>query len=405
MSRRRTAALAWSSCAVTMLLVAATITLIVVSRTAQVSAFGFRGSALMFAATSSLVGALVASRRPGNTIGWLLCALGLTEAVVDFGAEYAVVAVLEHPGSLPGGEFMAWLASWLWLFVLGVGYVFVFLLFPDGHLLSPRWRMVGVIATVGTTVGALGFAFGAGPLNEAPWINNPYGLPGEEWPEVLTQAIPLVLLVVVPAATLSLIKKFRRSSGEARQQLKWLAFSGGLMACLLGAGTATFDPNDQRGFDLLETLLAISFALVPFSVGIAILRYRLYDIDRIISRTLAYGALTALLASIYLLSVLALQSLLPLDEDSPLIAAASTLGVIAAFGPLRNRVQNVVDRRFNRSRYDAAQTVENFGARLRTETNLNSLTDDLVAVTRRALQPTHVSLWLHSGIVPERNEQ
>ncbi len=394
MSRRRTVALAWSSCAATMLLVAATITLIVVSRTAQVSAFGFRGSALMFAATSSLVGALVASRRPGNAIGWLLCALGLTEAVVDFGAEYAVVAVLEHPGSLPGGEFMAWLASWLWLFVLGVGYVFVFLLFPDGHLLSPRWRMVGMIATVGTTVGAVGFAFGAGPLNEAPWINNPYGLPGEEWPEVLTQAIPLVLLVVVPAATLSLIKKFRRSSGEARQQLKWLASSGGLMACLLGAGTATFDPNDQRGFDLLETLLAISFALVPFSVGVAILRYRLYDIDRVISRTLAYGALSAVLVGGYLLAVLALQSSLPVPDDSPLIVAASTLAVVAAFGPLRARIQGTVDRRFNRSRYDAQRTIDEFGDRLRAQVEIDGLSRDLVEVVDRTMHPAHTSLWL-----------
>ena len=397
MSRRRTVALAWSSCAATMLLVAATITLIVVSRTAQVSAFGFRGSALMFAATSSLVGALVASRRPGNAIGWLLSALGLTEAVVDFGAEYAVVAVLEHPGSLPGGEFMAWLASWLWLFVLGVGYVFVFLLFPDGHLLSPRWRMVGVIATVGTTVGAVGFAFGAGPLNEAPWLNNPYGLPGEEWPEVLTQAIPLVLLVVVPAATLSLIKKFRRSSGETRQQLKWLAFSGGLMACLLGAGTATFDPNDQRGFDLLETLLAISFALVPFSVGVAILRYRLYDIDRVISRTLAYGALSAVLVGGYLLAVLALQSILPVPDESPLIVAASTLGVVAAFGPLRTHVQSAVDRRFNRSRYDAEHTIAEFGGRLRSEVELESLTEDLLCVVRATVQPLHASVWLRGS--------
>ena len=397
MSRRRTVALAWSSCAVTMLLVAATITLIVVSRTAQVSAFGFRGSALMFAATSSLVGALVASRRPGNAIGWLLCTLGLTEAVVDFGAEYAVVAVLEHPGSLPGGEFMAWLASWLWLFVLGVGYVFVFLLFPDGHLLSPRWRMVGVIATVGTTVGAVGFAFGADPLNEAPWLNNPYGLPGEEWPEVLTQAIPLVLLVVVPAATLSLIKKFRRSSGETRQQLKWLAFSGGLMACLLGAGTATFDPNDQRGFDLLETLLAISFALVPFSVGVAILRYRLYDIDRVISRTLAYGALSAVLVGGYLLAVLALQSILPVPDESPLIVAASTLGVVAAFGPLRTHVQSAVDRRFSRSRYDAEHTIAEFGGRLRSEVELESLTEDLLCVVRATVQPLHASVWLRGS--------
>jgi len=334
-SRRRTVALAWSSCAATMLLVAATITLIVVSRTAQVSAFGFRGSALMFAATSSLVGALVASRRPGNAIGWLLCALGLTEAVVDFGAE-----------------------------------------------------------TVGTTVGAVGFAFGAGPLNEAPWLNNPYGLPGEEWPEVLTQAIPLVLLVVVPAATLSLIKKFRRSSGETRQQLKWLAFSGGLMACLLGAGTATFDPNDQRGFDLLETLLAISFALVPFSVGVAILRYRLYDIDRVISRTLAYGALSAVLVGGYLLAVLALQSILPVPDESPLIVAASTLGVVAAFGPLRTHVQSVVDRRFNRSRYDAQRTIDEFGDRLRAEVKIDGLSHDLVEVVDRTMHPAHISLWL-----------
>jgi len=234
-------------------------------------------------------------------------------------------------------------------------------------------------------------------VHEASWLNNPYGLPGEEWPEVLTQAIPLVLLVVVPAATLSLIKKFRRSSGETRHQMKWLAFSGGLMACLLGAGTATFDPNDQRGFDLLETLMAISFALVPFSVGVAILRYRLYDIDRVISRTLAYGVLTAILVGGYSLVVLALQSILPLPEDSPLVVAVSTLGVVAAFGPLRTHVQSAVDRRFSRSRYDAEHTIAEFGGRLRSEVELESLTEDPLCVVQATVQPLHTSVWLRGS--------
>jgi len=166
------------------------------------------------------------------------------------------------------------------------------------------------------------------------------------------------------------------------------------MACLLGAGTATFDPNDQRGFDLLETLLAISFALVPFSVGVAILRYRLYDIDRVISRTLAYGALSAVLVGGYLLAVLALQSILPVPDESPLIVAASTLGVVAAFGPLRTHVQSVVDRRFNRSRYDAQRTIDEFGDRLRAEVKIDGLSHDLVEVVDRTMHPAHTSLWL-----------
>jgi len=213
----------------------------------------------------------------------------------------------------------------------------------------------------------------------------------------------LLALGCFAAAVISLIYRFRRSEDDERLQLKWFVWAAILGFALLLFGNVLVSPaNEERFGSLIWTVAPLA---LPLSAGVAILRYRLYDIDRVISRTLAYGALTALLASIYLLSVLALQSLLPLDEDSPLIVAASTLGVVAAFGPLRNRVQNVVDRRFNRSRYDAAQTVENFGARLRTETNLDSLTDDLVAVTRRTLQPAHVSLWLHSGIVPERNEQ
>jgi len=194
----------------------------------------------------------------------------------------------------------------------------------------------------------------------------------------------------------SLVMRFRRSKGVEHQQLKWFSYAGVLVvgSLMLQMVVFSFADEGSSAVDLVEGLFSVAVTSIPITIGVAMLRYRLYDIDRLISRTLAYGLLTAILAGGYLLAVLALQSALPVRDDSPLIVATSTLAVVAAFRPLRNRVQGAVDHRFNRSRYDAARTIDAFSARLRAETNLDSLSTDLVAVVSSTMSPAHVSLWL-----------
>ncbi len=218
---------------------------------------------------------------------------------------------------------------------------------------------------------------------------------GSEAAPVIFELVFAGLLVALVGAVASLVVRFRRSRGVERLQLKWFTLGAVLAATGLFAGAALGIGVDPEFANFIGTSVAAFGAIVlPLSVGAAILRYRLYDIDSIISRTLAYGALTLLLVTGYLLAVLALQSVLPVSDDSPLIVAVSTLIVVAAFGPLRARIQMVVDRRFNRSRYDGEQTIAEFGARLRSEVEIGSLTDDLVDVIGRTMQPAHVSLWL-----------
>ena len=199
------------------------------------------------------------------------------------------------------------------------------------------------------------------------------------------------------ASMVSLVLRFKRSKGVERQQLKWLAYAAGVVIAVfvLTIPIETGNQNDPRVTDLVNSMFIVVVTGIPISVGVAILRYRLYDIDRIISRTVSYGLLTVLLAAAYLAGVLLVQSTLPVADDSPVTIAASTLGMVALFRPLRNRIQGIVDRRFNRRRFDAIRTIDDFSARLRAETNLDSLSTDLVGVVRDTMQPTHVSLWLH----------
>jgi hypothetical protein len=210
-----------------------------------------------------------------------------------------------------------------------------------------------------------------------------------------------LIVASVVLAVSSLVLRFWRSVGVERQQMKWFAYAGLVLLVALGIQIVVFSivPETETAVDVSNSLFSLTITLIPITIGFAVLRYRLYDIDRIISRTLAYGLVSTILIGAYLLAVLALQSVLPLNDDSPVIVAVSTLAVVAAFGPLRTRVQTLVDKRFNRSRYDAEQTIAEFGGRLRTEVELGSLTDDLVGVVERTLQPTHLSLWLANAKV------
>lgn len=342
------------------------------------------------------LGALVASRRPGNVVGWMFVAIGVIGIAGPLAEQYATYAYVTEPGSLISPWLALWFGEWYWIVWLYLTFVFTALLFPSGHLPSPRWRPAFILICVAMA----GFVVMAGLERELELpntnfsIENPIGLLPLDDIEEGWMGGPLVLVSIAAILTAlsALVIRFARSRGEERQQLKLFTFAGSLL--IVGFVANGF--LDAIGVGRVEPADLVLFSLVPIAVGMSILRYRLYDIDRIISRTVAYGLLSALLVGGYLLAVLVLQSLLPAADDSPLIVAVSTLAVVAAFGPLHTRVQRVVDRRFNRSRYDSARTIESFGAHMRQEVDLESLNHQLVAAVERTMHPAHVSLWLQT---------
>jgi hypothetical protein len=337
------------------------------------------------------VGALIVAHRPGNAIGWIFSAIALLAFTGQLASEYAAYAYVTRPGSLPGAILAAWYASWSWFVVVALALVFTPLLFPTGRLLSPRWRPVAWLAGVATVALTVLGALRA-DLEIAPdqLVANPIGVAAVENPEVSTVGdgllILLVLLIVV--AFVSLVIRFRRSGGAERQQLKWFTYAGALLPLAL--------LDDFLPTPVGDLVFGVVIVFLPVAAGLAILRYRLYDIDRLINRTLVYGLLTALLAGVYGSAVLVLGQMFGgVTQDPPSWAVAgATLAVAALFQPARRRIQAVVDRRFNRRKFDAAKTVEAFSARLRDEVDLDALSAELLAVADQTMQPTTVSLWL-----------
>jgi hypothetical protein len=346
----------------------------------------------------SVVGALIASHRPENPIGWLFLAAALFYGIQIPGEEYAVYALLTNPGSLPLGAELAWLTDWIWAPGFGIILVFLPLLFPDGHPPSRRWRTVAWLG--GLSIGLICVLTSIVLWPErGPTLLQLGGYAGEveEWRSavldwVLRLGGPMLLLAGL-GAVISLVVRFRRARGDVRQQIKWFASAAALTVVWL----FVFQQS-TRG--LPEAIVALSGLLVipsiPIATGIAILRYRLYDIDRIINRTLVYGSLTVTLVALYFGGIVVLQRVFVAltGQRSTLAVVASTLAIAALFVPLRRRVQGFVDRRFYRRKYDARKTLEAFSAKLREETDLNALSEDLVGVVRETMQPAHVSLWL-----------
>jgi hypothetical protein len=339
------------------------------------------------------VGAVVASRRPHNPIGWIFLAAGIPFALSGFAHGYATYALFTEPGSLPGAEAMAWLASWLFIPPLFAVPTFLFLLFPEGRALSAKWRIVGWTAALGIVCTVL-FAFAPGRLEEPPFdeIVNPFGI---ESAAAILGVVATVgwasILLSILAAAASMLVRFRRARGRERQQLKWVASAAGLFALANVVGSATFSGGRE---EIGQLVVLFAYAGIPIAAGVAILRHRLYDIDRILNRALVYGVLTALLAGAYFGIVVAFQNAIPGAGDSDLTIAGSTLAVAALFRPLRARLQSFIDRRFYRSRYDAQRTLDQFTARLRDEIDLDALNRELVAVVSETMQPAHASLWL-----------
>ncbi|MGH3367053.1 MAG: hypothetical protein ACRDOY_07610 [Nocardioidaceae bacterium] len=345
---------------------------------------------LVFATT----GAVVASRLPGNPIGWLMCATALSFLLGGVSSELS-----EHASpllGLPLETLGAWVSSFVWTIGVGLAATFLLLLFPDGGLPSRRWRPVAWLSGAGLVLVVLGIALAPGRIQDSDVVN-PIGIPGASGllDAVADLGLGLALLGVL-ASCASLVARYRSSGTEQRQQLKWIAYSVPLVVLWIVA-MILLETVVTGGLavDIANTMTSVALMVLPVAIGIAILRHRLYDIDVVINKTLVYGALTATLGAAYLGSVLLLQLVLsPLTRDSGLAVAGSTLAVAALFRPARARIQAVVDRRFFRRRYDAARTLEAFGMRLRDELDLEALGDDLRGVVSQTMQPAHVSVWL-----------
>jgi hypothetical protein len=352
------------------------------------------------------VGALVASSRPENPVGWLLCLYGLGTSIGYFCAEYAIYALLAEPNSLPAGEAMAWILSWV-LPILNGLTVFYILLFPTGRLPSRRWRWLGWLTVIYVVVGVILAAFSSGALlGILGPIQNPLGIEG--FSNIYYKAVLFTMASLLTlAAALAVFLRLRHAIGVERQQIKWFAYaavatvSAGILAYIIPRVVETPLWFERVGFALNNGFLPA----IPIAIGIAILRYRLYDIDIIINRTLVYGSLTLMLALVYFGGVTSTQvvftALTGQEEQPQLTIVVSTLLIAALFTPFRHRIQSFIDRRFYRRKYDAAKTLEAFSAKLRTETDLDALSDDLVGVVRETMQPEHVSLWLHPDPEPK----
>jgi hypothetical protein len=337
------------------------------------------------------VGALIASRQPDNAMGWLFLGIGATTGLGMLAGAYAERWVAGDGGSRALGEAAAVYGTLSWIPFILVPCTFVLLLFPDGHLVSPRWRWVAWCAGLGIAGVVVTSALAPGRLEDYPTLDNPYGVDSPLLGPLTGIAVALLLVGLVGSAA-SVIVRFRRAQGERRQQIKWLALAGAAAAVIVPVAAAG---SDVWGTDATNVACMLAVIGLPLAAGVAILRYRLYDIDVVINRALVYGAVTASLAVAYLACVLLLQLVLsPLTANSGLAIAASTLAVAAMFRPVRARAQAVVDRRFYRRRYDAAQTLASFSGRLRDELDLDALDADLRGVVTDAMQPAHVTLWL-----------
>jgi len=347
------------------------------------------------------VGAIVASRRPENPIGWIFCVIGLSLVAGVATSEYALYVRHVAP-FLPAADVVAWFGSWVWYVGVEAG-ILMLLLFPDGRPPSPRWRIVGRLSVLLIGITVLAYAVRPGMLDSDLNIPNPFGIRGPigDLARAVTDLFtwPLVMLVVASLAALA--TRFARARGDERQQLKWVAYAATIMAVGIAAAIVVGLAGiyDDAALGWVWYIVSVGLGLIPVAAGLAILRYRLYDIDLLINRTVVYGVLSVTLGTVYVGSVILLQGLLSgFTGGNSLAVAASTLAVAALFQPVRRGIQNAVDRRFYRSRYDAARTVAAFASRLRDEVDLDSLTDALRAASHSTVRPPSASIWLRERV-------
>jgi hypothetical protein len=343
------------------------------------------------------LGVLVSSRRPGNPVGWIITGSGMSLIVSGFAQSYGIYALYTNPGNVPGGAVMAWISSWVIIPTLFAAPALLFLLFPDGHLISRGWLVVFWLVIAATCVTTLSSALDP-VLDDAPFkgVVNPLGVDTSGTPFALISpfgwpGMAAGLLAAAPA----MIVRLRRSRGVERQQLKWIASAATVVPLASLMAVISFYLGWNAAASLLPFLAPL---LIPLAAGYAVLRYRLYDIDLVINRALVYGSLTVMLLLVYFGGVTATQALFQTltgqQQQSQLAVVASTLAIAAMFNPLRRRLQAFIDRLFYRRKYDARKTLDDFSAKLRDETDLDELNDSLVSVVTDTMQPEHVSLWL-----------
>ncbi len=350
-----------------------------------------------------VVGLLLVARRPENRLGWVLAAIGIMTCAGVLAESYARLALVERPEPLAGAVLAAWIHNWYWFPLLVLIVLFVPMLFPTGRPLTPRWNWLyyGAIALLSaiTVISWLKPTLTDGNLRDPVYeVANPIGVAGigDMEKSALGAALFAAVLVLAVCALVSLVVRFRRSRGVERQQMKLFVFAGFVMVALPVA--------EELGIERLlpesNVFFAIAVALPPIAIAVSVLRYRLYDIDRIISRTVSYALLSAVLLALYLTAVTVLTAVTaPVTRESPLAVAAATLAAAAAFGPARRRIQSAVDRRFNRARYDAARTVAAYRAALRDEVDIVALRSHLLAAVDTSVQPTGATLWLRDAPV------
>ena len=391
-SRHAASWLAWAVCALSLALTALCFFLMALILRLDTPVYFFWLYLTVIAMGYSVIGAIIASRLPNQPIGWICCAIGFIAAVDHLGGEYAVYAVLARSGALPGSQAMLWLQSWLWMLFVGL-LVFLLLLFPTGRLPSSRWRPIAWVSVAVISVAVIWSSIISPDLR----------------PDAPPSPVQLSVMLLGLVAAASVVVGRRGARGVERQQIKWLLYAGAIFFVGPTFQIAVSYVVRVEGSWALwvgNFLGVVSGLGVPVAIGFAILRYRLYDIDRIINRSLVYGSLTATLVALYFGGIVLSQRVfvLLIGQQSTLAVVASTLLIAALFTPLRRRIQSFIDRSFYRRKYDARKTLEAFASKLRDETDLEALNNELVGVVRETMQPSHVSLWLRPDKAPKKGE-
>jgi hypothetical protein len=356
-----------------------------------------------------VAGIVIATRQPANLIGWILLAIGAGWALLAGATGYADYGIRLHPGSLPGADIAAALTLTVWAPPVGLTGTFLLLLFPDGHLPGPRWRWVAYVGAASTATCAITALLDPGLLDGSVYQNtqNPMGVESLSGVVAVLDYAVVVLAATMVASAASLVVRFRRAGQVEREQVKWLAAAAGVSAVIyfvdLCLGVIAGPGPEPAWRLMIDNLFVLSLGLIPAAIGIAVLRYRLYEIDVIIRRTLVYAALVSVLALLYLAGVLGIQTAVRSvsGQSGTLAVTVSTLLVAAAFQPLRARIRRAVDHRFYRGRYDAARTLEEFSGRLREQVDIETVSGEVLDVVRQTLQPAHATLWIRSPEVEQ----
>lgn len=351
---------------------------------------------IIFTVASGAVGMLLVSRVPGHPIGWLLLVASITAATGALAVTYAEAALAEAPGSLPVSHWVIWLGELAFLSAAAILSTFLLLLFPTGRLVSPRWRFVVGLATLGILMMGTGRVLSPESFDGLP-ISNPVALDQEDLLLILVDGGGFYLLTLaIILSVWSLFRRYRRGSALERQQLKWAVF--GMAIATVGiVGPAVWElvnGTAEIPSEVENLLVMFGLTIVPVVIGLAVLRYRLYDIDRIISRTVSYALVVGLLALVFAAGVVVVPNAVPVLEDNPVLVAVSTLIAAGLFNPLRRRVQVIVDRRFNRSRYDAERVIERFSDSLRERVDPEGVLGGWVGVVSDTMQPSGVGVWV-----------